>query len=453
MQEVQDYTYVSYKVDTTGYNKDKIHSKTYTNTKGMLYTILNNDSTCITFDDNETRVYRSIVLDDTSNIVCFSPMNGVPLDTFIEKYPQLTSDIYANEIMEGTMINLFYEKRSQTWEISTRGAIGGNYWFYRTKYANNVTENDVSKQTTFRQMFMEALRYNKYDELDTVQFLDLLPKNYCYSFVLQHPENHIVLVNEAPRLFLVSVYDLADDNRCVFIPPTIYESWECFSNIPIEFPQHYSSDSYDTIRQKYASIQADYSSMGVMFTNITTGDRASMENPVYEEVKKLRGNNPNLQYQYFCLERSEQTQSFLNYFPIYKKIFGTFSRQYHDFITNVHQSYFSYYVKKEGIPIAKKYFIHASKIHHNIYLPSIGIKKVDIETVKVEGYDNASEITIEEPIATPMKYNKIVITRKVVKDYFDALTPSEILYYLSYDKIKIEKAKHSTADDQVDVSA
>jgi len=109
--------------------------------------------------------------------------------------------------------------------------------------------------------------------------------------------------------------------------------------------------------------------MGIMLTNISTGERASMSNPVYEEIKKIRGNNPNLQYHYFCLERIGQKAQFLEYFPMYTKIFNNFGRQYNEFITNVHQSYFSFYVKKEGIPISKKYFIHASIIHHQIFLP------------------------------------------------------------------------------------
>jgi hypothetical protein len=101
-----------------------------------------------------------------------------------------------------------------------------------------------------------------------------------------------------------------------------------------------------------------------------------------------------------------------------------FSKQYQDFITNVHQSYFSYYVKKEGVPIAKKYFIHASKIHHQIYLPSLSNSKPI--------YDLSG--TLLSPIA-----EKVVITRKIVKQYFDDMNPSENLYYLHYDKRQVSK--------------
>jgi hypothetical protein len=156
-----------------------------------------------------------------------------------------------------------------------------------------------------------------------------------------------------------------------------------------------------------------------MVTNTETMERTTISNPVYEELKKLRGNNPNLQYQYFCLLRAGQEKTFLEYFPRYKKIFQQFHKQYHEFITRVHQTYFSYYVKKdrpEGVPYEKKYFIHASKIHHQIFLPSL-----------------------KEP-------KKVIITRNVVKEYLDELKPNEILYELHYDKRQLAVEKNTVAN-------
>lgn len=411
--EYQDYKYVSYNVDTIGYNKDKIKTKSFT-LNNVVYNVLNNDSSCITFDDCNLRLYRSVVTDENSNILCFSPPNSIELDKFQEKYPELNENIYVNQIIEGTMINLFYDERIKSWELSTRSSVAGNSWFYRTQYVfndENDNNNQKTKQKTFRDMFLECLKIEN-NVLEN-EFLDNLPKQYTYSFVIQHPDNHIVLNITEPRVYLVSVYEKSniDGHRIVYIPPTVYEHWDVFNNSVIEFPSKYLDSSYDSLKNNYCSIHTDYSTMGIMITNICTGERASMSNPVYEEVKKIRGNNPNLQYHYFCLERIGKKEEFLQYFPMYSKIFANFGRQYNEFITNVHQSYFSFYVKKEGIPIAKKYFIHASRIHHQIFLPSINEEKK-------------------------------IITRKVVKEYFDNLTPNEILYYLNYDKrqaSKIEK--------------
>jgi len=476
----QNYEYVSYTMDTTGYNTDKIKTKNYVNPlNNNAYTILNNDSSCITFDDDELRKYRSVVLateteTDNKSILCFSPPNSIPLDNFKEKYPDdspAIDDVYANEIMEGTMINLFFDGRtieSTTnsgaseacngfWDISSRGAIGGNYWYYRTQYLLEEQENEPvqteyaeprkqssQQQMTFRQMFMDAMKNDQQQDLNTMPILEYLPKNYCYSFVLQHPDNHIVLPINEPHLFLVAVYEIVDACTVKFVPPHIYETWSVFTDSTIEFPKKYELTTYKELEDAYGSIHSDYSSMGVMFTNVRTGERAALSNPVYEEIKKLRGNNPNLQYQYFCLLRSGQVDKFLEYFPTYKKVFMQFSKQYQDFITNVHQSYFSYYVKKEGVPIAKKYFIHASKIHHQIYLPSLNNSNNNNKPV----YDLSGTLLTQQ-----LHVEKVIITRKIVKQHFDDMSPSENLYYLHYDKRQVSKKNHEIALEVVSEDA
>jgi len=414
--ETENYAYTSYNIDTLDFDKDKVKSKIYKWNDFISYTILNNDSSTMSFADDLLRNYRSIILDENNHILCFAPPNSIPADQFMQKYSGdetcglqadiIPNSVFLNEIIEGTMINLFYDNRIPSWQISTRGAVGGNYWFFRNTY----DDSDCS-QKTFKQMFIECFCGDA-NELNDIPFLQVLPKNYSYSFVLQHPENHIVLNIERPTLYLVAVYDKRDTS-VINIPQEVYEEWDIFANIRgiIEFPTRFRENSYTELISKYCSIQSSYNRVGIMATDLMTGERCAISNPAYEELKKLRGNNPNLQYQYFSLEQAAQTQTFLQYFPMYKKLFFQFSKQYQDFITNVHKSYFSYYVKKEGIPIAKKFFIHASKIHHNVFLPSL-----------TDG-------------------NKQIITRKVVSDYFEALTPSEKLYYLNYDRRQLAKEK------------
>ena len=406
-----------FSIDTCNYDKTKIKTKKCIENK---YILLNNDSSFITFDDEKLRLYRSLVLDaETKEMVCFSPPNSIDFDTFQKKYPKLSdNEIYANEIIEGTMINLFYDKKRETWEIATRGSIGGNYWYYKTKYILDEKDNTLKKdglekeyeQKTFRQMFIEALRGDESDNLNNNPIIKELHKSYSYSFVLQHPDNHIVLPITEPHLFLVGVYLISDLSTVDIILPIEYENWSCFSSGIIEFPKSYLIENmtFDDFKKKYDIIFTSNYSLGIMFTHLKTKNRTTIMNPVYEELKRLRGNNPNLQYHYFCLLRAGQQNRFLEYFPIYTSYFIQFQTQYHEMITNVHRAYFSYYVKKEGIEIAKKYFIHASKIHHQIYLPSLKIHN-----------------------------GKKVITRNVVKDYFDAMKPNEILYYLHYDKRQI----------------
>jgi hypothetical protein len=346
------------------------------------------------------KMYRSVLTDENNEILCFSPPSAFPLEEFKKKNPVISSNIYANEIIEGTMINIFYDKRLEAWEISTRATVGGNYWYYRNQYSSN--EN--ATQLTFRQMFMECMGYYKDDDLSCVELFKIFPTNFCYSFVMQHPANHMVLNITTPTLYLVSVYEL-NKTSVTYIPPPVYESWEIFShpNTHIQFPQKYNLYSYEEYESQYASLYTTHHILGVMFTDLLTGERSSMTNVVYESVRKLRGNNPNLQYQFFALKDLDEKQKFLKYFPMYTDQFFEFSQEYQKFIGIVHQYYFEYYILKQPsiTPIPKKYFIHVSRIHHNIYLPSL-------------------------------ESGRIVITHKVVESYFNSMSSGELMHYMYY---------------------
>jgi len=411
-----DYEYVSYTIDTHKYNQSRVNKKDV-QTKQANYSILNYDRNYVCHDDIVTPLYRSIVLSSKNNdMLSFSPPKSIELDVFMNKNPTIHSKIWINEKVEGTMVNLFYDDRIQSWEISTKGSVGGNCWYYRTEYDNPKNNDKLqSKQMTFREMFLDVFRNIGESQINEIAFLECLPKHYTYSFVLQHPSNHIVLPIKDAKLYLVALYEITD-NRAIYIPPCIYEEWDCFLNMHgiIDFPIRYNENSefisYNIIRANHCSIQSRYDKMGVMFMNMETGERASMKNPVYEEVKQLRGNNPNLEYQYLCLLRIGKTGDFLTYFPMYKHNFDKFRDQYNDFVSNVHKSYVTKYIQKNNIaPISKKYNIHVWRLHHQMYLPSLSTGSTQI------------------------------ITRHVVKQYFDEMEPRSMLYYLHYeDRQRIE---------------
>ena len=49
-----------------------------------------------------------------------------------------TNEWYAEEFVEGTMINLFYSEKGKAWEIATKSTVGGNVTFFSPK---NPKEN------------------------------------------------------------------------------------------------------------------------------------------------------------------------------------------------------------------------------------------------------------------------------------------------------------------------
>jgi hypothetical protein len=379
-----------------------INKKIYQNAN-MKYTIMNYTKEFLCFDDYETSKYRSVIFSNPENkLLCFSPPKSIKYDVFMEKYAEIDENIFVNEIVEGVMINLFYDERIQSWEIATKSAVGGNY-----KH-KTINLHDPPKHNSFIELFLDALQCMSdikplCKRLNQNKVIEIFPKKYCYNFVLQHPKNKIILNIETPKLYLVGVYEIKE-NTAVKIPPPIFENWDIFLNIHgiIHYPKKIYENSYDKIIAKYCSVYTTNINPGIMITNLENGERTKIMNPIYTNRRKNSKKNPNMQYQFLCLNRIDKTADFLKYFHVCKKEFRKLKTEYFDFIYNIHRSYILKYVESSNIHISPKYLVHVDRIHHTIYLPSLCSKKQDIR-------------------------------KDVVKKYVENMEPNELLFYLNYD--------------------
>ena len=362
--------------------------------KSGNYRILNYDKSA-----DETLyggIYRSVITDLEGKLLCFSPPSSIPKEGF----PELTTDSFiATEIVEGTMINLFYDKTIESWEIATKGSVGGNYWYYRNQYPD-LPDTMTIKELTFRQMFLEAIHS---EDINNNEFVNILNKSYCYSFVLQHPNNHIINTVSEATVYLVAVYEILGNT----VRTISREEWPFYSTIPV--PKQYSFSSYSEIEVHEnlttvldMSHPSAYIPIGIMIQSITTGITTCIENPAYQYLKELRGNNPNLKYQFLCVRQSGRISEFLAFFPKYIPHFNRFTMEYIDFIKETHNGYVSYYVKKSGIKVSKRYFPLVYQLHHTVYLPSV----------------NAG---------TP-----IIVKRPIVEEFIHRLEPKSLIYYLNW---------------------
>lgn len=340
---------------------------------GMKYRVLKYDEKYVCDDDVNVGLYRSVIYSDEGQLLCYSTPKSRSIDVFDAK---IGRDVLVSEVVEGTMISLFWDDRIGGWELATKGSVAANYWFYRNQY-----DKEAKPQKTFREMFLEVFRV---DNLKSEVF-SLLPsgdeKNrICYNFVLQHPENHIIWNIEYPRLILVSVYGVyKDTNVAELVEYDVYKEWNVWQELSamIDLPEELTGfTSVEEYRQTYCVPHLSSPLPGLMFLDKKTGERACLENPAYAELKELRGNNPNLHYQYLCILRIGKVADFLTHFPQYKRLFGRFRQQWDSFVTNTHQAYMSYYIKKEGKQISKRYFPLIYKLHHEVYLPSLSQTKL-----------------------------------------------------------------------------
>lgn len=248
-------------------------------------------------------LHRSVIFKN-NKVVCFSPPKSIPYTDFQEKYP--ITECIVDEFIDGTMINVFYDESK--WIISTRTIVGANCTFYSTK--------------TFHEMFHET--NINYDNLN---------KQYCYSFVLQHPENRIVTPITTPKLYLIAVYQINDSG--------IYEQHKtnhCITEYLM--PTTFSFSSYKEA-EEFVEKQS-YEFKGVMIK--TRGERTRITNSAYEKVKKLRGNSSSLLFTYLTLRSTVDQTEYEKYFPDH--CFPTYEKQLSQLVVLMHGLYMECFIKK-----------------------------------------------------------------------------------------------------------
>jgi len=401
-------------------NHLKLTMKHWKTATGM-YSIIKYDKRGmgVTYEDYKTiGMLRSVVVDEEGKIVCYSPPKSLYITDELEKHFDAnnimceitetnTNEWYAEEFVEGTMINLFYSRGAsgEAWEVATKNTIGAKALFYSPK--NPKEEIEIRESDTFRNMFFETcakIGFN-YEEL---------PKDVVYSFVLQHPKNRIVLPITAPTIYLIAVYRITQENDKLEI---IQHNRDGFlKNIikceNMKVPKTLSLNeqgvgagaeyTFKHFKKEYASMNSAYNMMGVVFYNMVTGERMKLRNPMYEMVKNIRGNEQKLQLQYLTLRHGGRVADYLKSFPEYKGDFSYYRSQVHSFTRNLHQNYLDCFVFKkkpfaEFPPQYKKHMFALNKKY------------------------------IEE-----LRENKNSVTFNYVVEFVNKLEPGSLLFSLNY---------------------
>jgi len=361
-------------------NKIRVKMAEYTSKSNNKYKVIRYDKEMLASDIIlSTGLLRSVIINNKNKVVSFAPPKSISYDLFKNKYSDKSENIVAEEFVEGTMINVFWDETSGlsgSWEIATRNTVGADVSFFKCK----------EKTPTFRDMFLEAAKKNNLD-------LNMLNPIYCYSFVLQHPENRIVVPFKTPQLYLVEIYEIVQTEGGIVnvfsLDLNIVKEVGYWNNTSLKFAQVYEFTKYDDLKDKFASMNTSYEVLGVVIKNKATGERCKIRNPVYEYVRHLRGNQPKTQYQYLELRKEGKVGDFLKFYPENRKEFSYFRDRLHDFTNALYQNYISCYIKKER-PL--KEFPDHFRTHmfhiHKIYTDELKPKNEYVNNTVVINYVN-----------------------------------------------------------------
>ena len=191
-----------YNLDDYANLKQLIIDKDYAKSKSLLIKNVNNlylikyDKKQINYNNiNTLGLFRSVIYDG-EKVLSFAPPKSRNINDVLNKneYNKSWNNFVLKEYVEGTMINVFWDEQLDDWNLATKSNIGAKCFF----------DLDSKNKKTFRYLFLDAMNKTNLE-------FENLNKSYSYCFVLQHPENRIVVPFSEKNLYLV-VYKFNDNN-------------------------------------------------------------------------------------------------------------------------------------------------------------------------------------------------------------------------------------------------
>lgn len=345
----------------------------------------------VKYDKNKSQMYnedvmkcRGVILEkNTNKLICISPPKSINTDFYHNKYIKKSSeDVVIEEFYDGTMINMFkYNGESY---ISTRSCLGAH--------------NKYRSVKTFNKMFSECI---------DLKLLEKLEDKYCYSFLLQHPDNKIVKEYITPSSILVMTTKLNEDNSVNILDNV--ETLDLLNKceVTIKVPKILNISSMDDIYKEIDSLDEREQGLVLKFYENGSDNRSKIRNLKYNEIRKLRGNDTNKMYMYFELRKQQNVVEYLEYFPEDTELFDEFRHKLYGFT----QRLFNYYQEL--------------KVRKNIRFLEI---------------DYEFRPLINE-LHTIYKSTNKHITKNIVINYLHNLNSARILFVLNYNRNNPSSAK------------
>lgn len=226
------------------------------------------------------RVFRSVVWDTLENRpVSVTPFKSEDGEALPEG--ESTTGYTVERFLDGVMIGGFWDRYSSTWRIHTRSTLDAESRFY-------------SQDTTFKRMF---------DQAQPIEW-STLDKTCSYTWVLQHPENRIVVPVQKPTVSLVQKVKINADSTTVFDAET--------SPLKLLKPTPTWSDVRAVLSDW--NKQFKHASQGLVVKD-DEGKRWKLRTAEYNRVRQLRGNTARRDYLWLTLWRSGGLRDYLALFP------------------------------------------------------------------------------------------------------------------------------------------
>ena len=304
---------------------------------------------------------RGIILEDKSNkIICYGLDKMDSKIKFEEIANNIWSECRFEDAIDGTQIRLYYYNK---WNVTTARCIDG----YKSKW------NYIKSYGTLFDDLIHLIDFTK------------LNKNNTYTFIMRHIENRIIEKVDKNELYHIHTRDNISLK-------------ELEEDINIKKPSKYIFESFEDLQNELDVMT--YNSMGYVISY--KNKKYLYRCKDYENVKDLKGNNFNVDYNYLELKDNNKLDTFINYFPEYKILFKYTENK----LSNLYEIIHTFYLNK---------FIH---------------KTLDFKDI------NINYRTIIYKLHGLFILSKEPTTIKIVEQYINTLKVGHIINLLKYIKIK-----------------
>ena len=278
-----------------------------------------------------TRQCNGIIMEKhTLKIICYS------LEKFIDgnilDHRMNTQNMRLEFAVEGAMVRLYFYN---------------NNWYLATKKCINASKGKWLSNKNFLELFIECL--SSINNLEKLQ--ERLNKDYCYTFIIIHPENNIVVNYQQPNLHHISTRNL---NTLLEIDEDIGINKFSYKNFNI--------DEFNSLIESL-NIETNYSYEGYVIID-NNYIRQKFKTDIYKKVRDIWGNTNNRFYRYLELRKNfDLLNTYLTFYPQDKNTFFEFEEIVNKLAFKIYECYKLHHILKEKnkIPFYFSKFIY--KLH------------------------------------------------------------------------------------------
>jgi hypothetical protein len=251
------------------------------------------------FSVSHVPLFRSVVWNKVTN----SPVSVAPFKA-LQGNPTANTEVRITDFVDGTMFHTFRTEAGV--RIATRTSLDARGTFYSSRSFADLFE-DSFKNVGGSSAFLESV-------LEVGEFA---------SFVLQHPEHKTVAPLAQPRVYVTyfgrceAAQAAGADGKDLFLTalpsewperlapfaPQVFEENKTFAD---------SKDAFHLMRSKSTSL--GFTWQGMVFQDLTSGNRWRLRNSAYVAVRTLRGSEANSLERFARLRAQGNMKKYLEHF-------------------------------------------------------------------------------------------------------------------------------------------